>query len=385
MMSLNVELLPDLEPVLHAVTQHSAGTRLNAAVAIPLLLSHIGNVNVVDKVLRTPLHNAAARACAASQSSLLLARADVNAKDSSGQTPLHLLVRRIDDGKGTAFMRTSNDEAEDMRRAAMVKELIACAADVNVSDSMYPPLFLAANAGRCAVLRALLDGNADVSKVCSTGGTVLHSIMSLASEVIPADTMRELVSDLVRRKANVTATDSDGRTPLHIAVCNGREDAVQTLCTKQADVSARDRSGITPLHAIAESKADAASVQKMMKCLVDVRTWDLDSIRDSKRRTPLHCAALLGQNAFLNALIGAKAAVMCRDQSQATPLHLAAEACLEPHAEEAISALLAARADPRATDAQQRTPLDCVASRLKANASANQCIIKLLKSPTCQS
>merc|ERR1712118_212362 len=123
----------------------------------------------------TPLHRSAAKACAVAQSALLSSRADANAKDGNRQTPLHLLAAKVPD---EASMYSSENEGEDTCRAIMVKELVAHAADVNACDAVLPPLFLAASAGHCGVLRALLESDADVSRVDHTGGTVLHAIMS---------------------------------------------------------------------------------------------------------------------------------------------------------------------------------------------------------------
>ncbi|KAJ8290383.1 hypothetical protein GJAV_G00012170 [Gymnothorax javanicus] len=48
--------------------------------------------------------------------------------------------------------------------------------------------------------------------------------------------------------SNLSMEDYDGRTPLHIAACEGHFNAVQYLLSKGATVYARDRYGETPLH-----------------------------------------------------------------------------------------------------------------------------------------
>lgn len=56
----------------------------------------------------------------------------------------------------------------------------------------------------------------------------------------------------IKHNADVMATDSRGRTMLHLAVLTGKLEIVQYLVEHGADVNAKDAKGKTPLH-IAES------------------------------------------------------------------------------------------------------------------------------------
>uniref|UniRef100_A0A8C6TJ21 asparaginase n=1 Tax=Neogobius melanostomus TaxID=47308 RepID=A0A8C6TJ21_9GOBI len=56
-----------------------------------------------------------------------------------------------------------------------------------------------------------------------------------------------LVCVFVRQGSNLSLEDYDGRTPLHVACCEGNLKAVQYLLSQEATVYAKDRYGATPL------------------------------------------------------------------------------------------------------------------------------------------
>jgi len=62
-----------------------------------------------------------------------------------------------------------------------------------------------------------------------------------------------LVEALIHRGADLTVTDRDGRTPLHLAAARGYVDIVSMLLDAGVDVDQRLRSGETPLHWAARS------------------------------------------------------------------------------------------------------------------------------------
>jgi cytohesin len=58
---------------------------------------------------------------------------------------------------------------------------------------------------------------------------------------------------LVDRKGDVTAKNSLGMTPLHVACNNGHESVVAYLISKDAEVNEPDKNGNTPLHIAART------------------------------------------------------------------------------------------------------------------------------------
>jgi ankyrin repeat protein len=52
---------------------------------------------------------------------------------------------------------------------------------------------------------------------------------------------------LIDHGADVNCIDNDGKTPLHWAVMNGRNDIIKMLISAGADKSIKDRDNLTPL------------------------------------------------------------------------------------------------------------------------------------------
>ena len=64
---------------------------------------------------------------------------------------------------------------------------------------------------------------------------------------------------LLSKRADVSARDNDGSTPLHWAAAMGHRDVVTLLLARGADVNAKDNRSATPLHwAIARDHKDVA-------------------------------------------------------------------------------------------------------------------------------
>jgi ankyrin repeat protein len=53
---------------------------------------------------------------------------------------------------------------------------------------------------------------------------------------------------LIDKGANVSATEQDRETPLHLASSEGHEGLAQLLIDRGADISATDKQGEAPLH-----------------------------------------------------------------------------------------------------------------------------------------
>jgi ankyrin repeat protein len=126
------------------------------------------------------------------------------------------------------------------------------------------------------------------------------------------------VSAWLERGANVNARDAAlGRTPLfHAVTLPERNTAIaELLLARGANVRARDQDGQTPLHAAAISGNDA-----QMRVLLDHEA-DIDA-RDAGGKTPLHNAVIVGRIDAASFLVSQGADVHICDRYGQEPLHL---------------------------------------------------------------
>ena len=152
---------------------------------------------------------------------LIAMKADMNARDSTGQTPLHMSV-------------TNSNNAE------ISKLLIDAGAEVNARDNAGKmPMHNAVTADSVNLLAA---HNADVNARDNTGKTALFFVSPVAAAA------------LLNYHADVNARDNMGQTPLHAAVIRGSESVANVLISKGANVNARDNDGKTPLHYVEKTE-----------------------------------------------------------------------------------------------------------------------------------
>jgi ankyrin repeat protein len=151
----------------------------------------------------TPLHVAAVTGQKDVAELLVANKADVNARDDDGATPLHLAVRGHKD---------------------MAALLLADKADVNAADmDGWTPLHFAANFGESNfdVEEWLLAYNADVNAMAHGGFTPLHFAV--------AEGFADKAELLLANRADVNAVDDKGETPLQVLALKGHNDLVNLL------------------------------------------------------------------------------------------------------------------------------------------------------------
>jgi len=149
----------------------------------------------------TPLHFAGYKDMALM---LLHAKADVNAHNKFGSTPMHTALSR----------------SQGIMRRDLVRVLLDAKAYVNVRDSEgRAPLFFA------------------------------------------AATDADLTKDVLQARANVNSKTSNLETPLHRAAWYGSKDVVEVLLEAKADVNSKDKAGLTPLELLGQAvKGDALAL-----------------------------------------------------------------------------------------------------------------------------
>jgi ankyrin repeat protein len=225
---------------------------------VELLLANRADVNAQDNAGETPLHLAAKGHKDVAE--LLLAnRANVNAQDNAGETPLHL---------------AAEDHFEDVAELLLAKQ-----ADVNVKNKRgETPLHLAAE-HHYEDLAELLRQH---------GGEDKTTLETTFQDAAGAGDLAKVQALLKDHPTLVSGKDYNGETPLHYAARNGRKDVAQLLLASKADLNARDNSARTPLH-YAASLGQKDVVKLLLTSQAEVNA------KDNQGDTPLHAAAVKGQ------------------------------------------------------------------------------------------
>jgi ankyrin repeat protein len=215
-----------------------------------------GQTNDEDGYTTTLMHEAVRGGHRETMEFLLAQKADINAKNKVGVTPLDLA------------MRWCNTD--------ILEWLLEHGAAVNArSDSGETPLHEAALQNRLDAVQTLLAHRADVNARDHIGSTPLMSsaeglrkqyrgFSGLSATSFPTDPPEwpkepiKVMTLLIANHADVGAKTTGGATVLHIAARNGprpekvTKEEMDLLLKYHPDVNARDGSGRTALHYAAE-------------------------------------------------------------------------------------------------------------------------------------
>jgi|GEM_PF-609235 ankyrin repeat protein/serine/threonine protein kinase len=279
------------------------------------LIKDGANVAIGDRDKRTPLHYATTKEVAA------LLMLNINARDKSGDTPLHIAVQD--------------------NRPEIVYFLIVNGAKVNVKNSEgQTPLHIAVQDNRPEIVSFLIDNGAKVNVENNYGLTpldiaVFKNIQNInqlpplepGAEIKIQDNhrktsrdialemnLRDTVALLISKHPDVNSEDKDGRTLLHIAVIFKLKDVAKQLIAKGAFVHAKNNLLQTPLHlAVAQGSQDIAELLIAKGARVNVR--------NKNGQTPLYQAIAIGHNDIAVLLINNGTDVNNIDVCGTTPLH----------------------------------------------------------------
>ena len=189
---------------------------------------------------------------------LLIANgADINAKNSNGDTPLSNAIN------------SSNKE--------IVELLIIKGADTSVKDNNGDSLLHKAiiNQVSLEIIELLIATGADMNTKNQYGCTPMH--------YAARGGQKEAVESLIAYGADVKTRDNNQLTPLHEAAIGGKKETVALLITKGADINAQDNTGYTPLH-----YAIVQFHKEIVELLLD-KGVNINA-KDNKGKTPLYYA-----------------------------------------------------------------------------------------------
>ena len=247
------------------------------------------------------------RACASGDRMAEHCRADPNAQDRRGNTPLHTIYEGVEKSAHPPVRNLGTTGLKDTgggTRADVLRVLLEeVAADPNIPNrNGDTPLMLLVRSGHAAFSRPghvshLLKHNADPDTRNNKGATPLIQTVSLFSAVRDDDDSPRIVALLVKHGADPDLRDGRGDTPL-IRAAQHEDDSVfeiEALLAGGADPCLRDRNGslaydhARPDGAMALHKAGGYPDRETGICVRDLlvaeeREKNLGLDRDQRRR-----------------------------------------------------------------------------------------------------
>ncbi len=330
------------------------------------LLENNADTSVQDSSGSTPLHEAIRYGQLEIAQMLLDAGANINAKDNLGKTPImliiprdklsetyHLLIRyRADLNQADTYGDTVLHTATMLKaNSSIIKSLVEGGADINARNKEgVTPLAIAIQAQDINTIKLLTENGASIHTQDTHGKSPLSMAFEMSNEVFEA-TLNE---------NNCQTQDSEGNTPLHIALINNAPmSKIQHIIGLTSDVNIRNRDGDSPLY-LAASK----NMEQIGKLLLEKGADIFSTNKDNN--SPLRLA--LKEGGKLQDWLITSKTIVSTDGSGNTVLHYAADW----EYDKAIKTLLEKGADINAKNANGET---CLFNAAKSN---NPQIIQLL-------
>lgn len=259
---------------------------------------------------------------------LFAAGAELDVKNTNGQTPLNLACESVDKEKAKALLELGADPniANGYGRRPL---------DVVMDHYGYAYGYGATNGGHDEIIGLLLKAGADPNM--SPNAEMQFSPLHIAARSGKMDTLKMLVA----QHARVDQTDRTpaGMTPFMTAVENGHVDAATFLKDNGADVNRTDSFKRGLLHFAA--RGGSAPVIETLLTLPGADTEK----QDSRGLTALHHACRKDKKEAAAALLKHGANPLALDNQGLTPLHHAVEKCYNPDVLDAFKDVLGDKAD----------------------------------------
>ncbi|XP_076244386.1 rabankyrin-5 isoform X2 [Calliopsis andreniformis] len=357
-------------------------TPLSLAIKTPLkkgkdivlaLIKAGANINQCNEEGLTLLHQAILKEDSATAIFLLENGADMNARTSNGETPLQLSVHCRLSEVVEALCKTGVDtsvgcplwDALDSDQEDIASILVKYGAD---TDCWGPG---PDGCQQTLLHRAIDDNKEDIAQFLIRSGCDLNASRRPGPNGTGGDEARDectplhlccqwgleqVVQTLIEHGADVNARDSEGKTPVHVAIQNQHPQIISLLLYHPSiDLTKRDKKGLTPFATaltFRNNKAAQAILERLPKAAEQydnkgrnflhtaIQKNDMESIlfllsiqvdvnsrvHDVTQTPPLHLAAVSGNEMLVRSLILAGARVNDTDANRNTALHAAAKA-----------------------------------------------------------
>ncbi|XP_073246127.1 transient receptor potential cation channel subfamily A member 1-like [Porites lutea] len=344
---------------------------------------------------------------------LLIKRgAHVQKKNCSGQSPLHYASRKgharvlevlLNDG-GAPVNLEDNDKATPLHAAAqagqtqVIQKLVLYGADMSLRDNDgYTPFHLAAREGHVEAFKEMLRkakyGGLSIRTLLNSPDNYGNVCLHLAIK------HKEIMQLCLEAGADISTTQEDLSTPLHLACSQGNLEITKLLVNHGAKIEREDGDGLTPL-----LRASLGGHVPVISYLLDqgaqlypttntctssplmcaVKRSQHDAVKfflargfpmnltDMNWRTVLHVAVACADIETVDLILasGGDNLLENKDQYGKTVVHYAAARCNV----DIINRLIVVGADVRAKDNDERIPLHLAAE------SGVVCVVRALVS-----
>ncbi|KAG2441776.1 hypothetical protein HXX76_003389 [Chlamydomonas incerta] len=352
----------------------AADSAKDVSLRVSLALVAYGRTDVDAKSAKdgsVPIHISVSLASLPLVQALVARRANLNAVDSAGSSPLHRAILLDGKARGQAY-------------EPIAVALVEGGADPSQVDraGASTPLHLVAGTGNAAIYRALAGRGAGTNAYDKAGRTALHLAIKSAKKSGRSefDTIACGIVETPATDVNL-ATRPANKTPLLLAVRGLRPAVLTALIGRRADANTASKKGQTPLISaleMTEAGGAAAGVSHAMaKALIDSGLPNVDTVRASDRSSPAHFAVRLAAADLLAALIARRADLGLQDAGGCTVLHLATKmACPDGAAGlKLMQQLLSAKAPASLQDTGRCTPLHLAVYHRGGSLAAVQALV----------
>jgi len=260
---------------------------------------------------------------------LLSLGADASAKNSAGETAMHVTMRMMD-GKS---------DLKEGEIAKFRKLLWKSRYEIETKDAEgYTVLHNAVRSNDKSLIKEFLSKKASLATTNNIG----HGLIHTATPIHDLD----LITLLIKKGVDINHKDNYGDSPLHMMVVSSGEESCKKLIKAGADVELKNNQGERPLHLASKN-----GTENLTKLLLESGS-EVDPV-DDNGQTPLIVATDYDNVNIMDLLIVSGADIEKKDIQGNSPLLIA----VSKENPATTKLLLENKADINATDNNARTPL----------------------------